>query len=196
MTSVSRGFGEIRAAVGFLRGLPPFLARRPSVPETRDRLETQLATRASAFAQILQRAVFDYPRSPYAKLLTSAKIGQRDATVMLAQSGVEGTLERLHDAGVFVSLEEFKGLAPIRRAGLDLVVTASDFDNPLSARQYEARTGGSVGAARKVYVGLDLLDHESSYHAGFWSATWTTASLWARSSPGSPTPNWPSTMRS
>ncbi len=73
-------------------------------------------------------------------------------------------------AGVFVALEEFKGPRPLNRPGLELEVQAEDFDNPLSARHYESRTGGSAGASRRILVGLDLLEQESAYHALFYAA--------------------------
>jgi hypothetical protein len=106
---------------------------------------------------------------------------------MVANAGVEGTLRRLHDAGVFVQLEEFKGIRPIRRGGLEFPVRSEDFDNPLSARQYEGRTGGSGGSARRILLGLDLLEHESAYHALFYDRAGPSSSpvaMWLPAPPG------------
>jgi hypothetical protein len=105
---------------------------------------------------------------------------------MLADLDVERTLERLYDAGIHVTLEEFKGLRPILRPGLEVATKAEDFDNPVSARQYEARTGGSTGAPRRILVGLDLLEHESAYHAAFYDAAHArgVAAMWLPAPPG------------
>ncbi|MDX6510960.1 MAG: hypothetical protein QOE36_464 [Gaiellaceae bacterium] len=106
---------------------------------------------------------------------------------MLAADGLDATLERLYDAGVSVALEEFKGLRPVERPGLELHVRAADFENPLSARQYEAHTGGSSGAARPILIDLDLLEHESAYHALFFAAAGASdgpLAIWQPAPPG------------
>ncbi|CAG0989305.1 hypothetical protein BURK1_02179 [Burkholderiales bacterium] len=178
---------ELRTAGGYLRGLGAFLTRPQDFEEGRGRLERQMARRQRTFADVLQRAVFENPGSPYRRLFAWARITQADVARLLAETGVEGTLERLHDAGVHVHLDEFKGRRPIVRPGLDLEVRAEDFDNPLTTRQYEARTGGSSGAARRILVDLGLLEHESAYHASFLAATGTgdrALAIWHPAPPG------------
>jgi hypothetical protein len=178
---------ELRATGGFLRGLGPFLGRPPDLADARRRLDRQTAARERTFADVLQRAVFGNPASPYRRLFEWAGIGPGDVATMLAEEGLDGSLERLHDAGVYVTLEEFKGLRPLRRPGLEVQVRAGDFDNPLTARQYEARTGGSTGAARPIRVDLDLLEHEAAYHALFFAgagATEQPLAIWHLAPPG------------
>jgi hypothetical protein len=171
MTSVRASLGELRAAGGFLGGLRPFLRNRVSARDAHRRLEQQLAMREQVFRRVLRRSVFEQTASPYRRLFEWSGVSSATVDKLLDTHGLEGTLERLHDAGVYLTLEEFKGRLPVRRPGLEFEVRAEDFDNPLSARQYEAQTGGSGGSARKILVGLDLLEHESAYHAGFYAIT-------------------------
>jgi hypothetical protein len=161
---------QLRSAGGFLAGLRPFLASPLAAAEARGRLERQLAARETTFAAVLQRAVFENPASPYRRLFEWAGITYGDVAATLGEEGLDGALERLYDAGVHVTLEEFKGRRPLVRPGLELPVRPGDFDNPLTARQYEAQTGGSTGAARPILVDLGLLEHESAYHALFFEA--------------------------
>jgi hypothetical protein len=187
VTSLRASGREVRAAGGFLRGLGRFLRQRVSPAEALRRLERRLEAREHAFALGLRRAVFEYRRSPYRGLFDWAGISAGDVAELLAADGLEETLGRLHQAGVHVGLEEFKGLRPICRPGLELEAHAEDFDNPLSAGQYEGRTGGSGGAPRRVLVGLDLLEHESAYHALFYAARKLEsrpAALWLPAPPG------------
>jgi len=187
VTDVRGAVDQLGAAAGFLAELPPFLGRRLTAPEAHHRLEQQLAARDQTFAHVLQRAVFEHPASPYRRLFEWAGITMDHVADMLRAVGIERTLERLHDEGVRVTLEEFKGRRPLRRPGLELPVRAEDFDNPLSARQYETQTGGSGGAARRILVGLDLLEHESAYHAGFHAADGTNeraVAMWLPAPPG------------
>ena len=179
--------GEAAAAVGFLARLGPYLRHPVSVADASRRLETSLARRGESLTRMFRRAIFGFPASPYRHLLQSAKLTIDDIERLVAQAGVDGTLERLHDAGVHITLEEFKGHTTLRRPGLELSLRPEDFDNPLSARQYEANTGGSGGNARRILFGLDLLEHEALYHAGFYDAHGATswpAALWLPAPPG------------
>ena len=168
--TIRRRLAEAGAAARFLAGLRPFLARPVDPATARRRLLESLAGREQAFELLLRRGVFEQPDSPWRKLFAWASVDLDDVQGLMGSVGLEGTLARLHDAGVFLSLEEFKGLRPVDRPGLSLQVSAEDFDNPLSARQYAARTGGSSGTARRVMAGLDLLEHECAYHALFYAA--------------------------
>src|SRR5262245_38935784 len=140
---------ELRAASGFFLGLRSFLADEGSaLSEARQRISRQVAERERVFGRLLDRAVFGHAPSPYRRLFEWAGITLADVTDLLGREGLTPTLEALYDAGVHVTLEEFKGVRPIHRPGLDLDVRAGDFDNPLTAHQYIAETGGSTGAAR------------------------------------------------
>lgn len=183
----TRWLSELRAAAGFLGGLRPFLQRPLDLATAHRILEAQLAAREQTFARVLQHAVFDNPPSPYRRLLQWAGITFGDVSAMLAQDGLDRTLEKLYDAGVYLTLEEFKGWRPIRRPGLDVDVRAEDFDNPLTARQYEARTGGSTSSPRRILVDLNLLEHESAYHALFYEAALASdraLGIWQPAPPG------------
>lgn len=196
MHSIARGeqrdtsegsFRELRSAGGFLRSLGPFLAGTPTLEACRARIERQLALRERSFADLLRRAVFGRPASPYRRLLEWARLGPDDVERLVASVGVEGALLRLHDAGVHVGLDEFKGRKPIERPGLAFEVRAEDFDNPLTESPYEARTGGSSGSARRILVDLGLLEHECAYHAllvDAAGATGRTLAIWHPAPPG------------
>jgi len=165
----ARWVDDLRAAGGFLRGLRPFL-RQPLDPDDAERrLERQLAAREQTFARVLERGVFGHPASPYRALLAWAGVTLGDVHALLAHEGLDATLERLYDAGVYLTLEEFKGRQPLRRPGLELPLRAEDFDNPLTARHYAAHTGGSTSTPRRILIDLGLLEHESAYHARFYA---------------------------
>ncbi|HXJ80229.1 MAG TPA: hypothetical protein VMS64_16295, partial [Candidatus Methylomirabilis sp.] len=116
-----------------------------------------------SFLRILELGVYARPLSPYRRLLKHARIEFEDVARLVRQEGVEETLRILRGSGVYVTLEEFKGRAPIRRPGLEFVTHPWDFDNPLLAGHYVARTGASRGVGSRVLIDLDLLTQEAAY---------------------------------
>lgn len=133
-------------------------------------LLTHLQNREESFLPILERGIYANPRSPYRKLLLHAGVEFADVVSLARQWGVEGTLARLYDAGVYVTLDEFKGRRPIERPGLQLPVSPQDFDNPLLVKHYEGRSSGSRSVGTRVIIDLDLLAHEAAYVHHFLEA--------------------------
>jgi hypothetical protein len=145
-----------------VRDLGPFL-RTPLTVETAERLMAQtIGGRAESLLMVLERAVFDNPASPYLPLLRRGRIERHDVARWVARDGVEAALGELHDAGVYVTLDEFKGRQPIRRPGLEHVVRPHDFDNPLGGGHWEIQSGGSRSAGTRARVDLDSLTHEAA----------------------------------
>lgn len=182
-----RWFQELRAGARFLRGIKPFLARPFSLAEAPQILARQMSARELTFAQVLQRGVFENSTSPYRPLFERASITYPDVCNMLAIEGLERTLGSLYDSGIYLTLEEFKGRHPIRRSGLELSVHAEDFDNPLMTGHYQARTGGSTGSPRRILIDLNLLAHESIYHALFYESAGAAdkpLGIWQPAPPG------------
>jgi len=127
-------------------------------------LTHQIEIRNECFLRILERGIYENQESPYRKILLHEGIEFNDVVELVRQQGVEETLNKLYDAGVFVTIDEFKGRRPIERpGGLHFEVQPHDFDNPFLARQYEAQSSGSRGAGTRVIIDLDLLAHEAAY---------------------------------
>lgn len=155
---------KLGLAARYAVDLPRFLSTPVTTEEARRRISGALADRERSFLDLLERAVYARPVSPYARLLAHAGIELGDVQRLVDEEGVEGALERLHDAGVRVSLEEFKGRRPILRSGLELAVTQEDFDNPLAATHFERRSGGSRSAGRHVSTDLRMITHQATHH--------------------------------
>jgi hypothetical protein len=142
---------------------------------------------ADRFSDTLRRAVFGNPESPYLPLMRRAGVEHGDLAAMLEQDGVEPTLDSLYEAGVHVSLEEFKGRVPITRPGLELPVRAEDFDNPLISAGFGALTGGTGGERRRLSVDLTGLGREGAYYRlllDSFGVTGATTGLWKAVPPG------------
>jgi hypothetical protein len=156
--------------VRHVSGLRGFLGSPIGVREARARIERQHAARERSFLHTVERGVYDHRTSPYRALLEHIGVEYGDFADLVSADGVEGALERLYDAGCYVSLDEFKGRRPIVRNGLELPVRPEGFDNPLLVGHYQARTGGSRGERRRLAIDLDLLVQDAAYYALFLDA--------------------------
>ncbi len=157
----------MRAAIRYATGLRAYL-RDPLSPDgCRRMIRSQLERREWSFMQIAERAIYANPRNPYLRLLDGAGVELGDLDALVRADGVEGALAKLHDAGVRVTIDEFKGRVPIRRNGVEIRTRHRDFTNPLLLRHYQARTGGSRSAGNRINIDLDLLAHEAAQHRVF-----------------------------
>jgi hypothetical protein len=153
---------DLRMYARFTRGLAGFLRRRISVEEARAMLRERLARREDSFLRLVERGIYGYPRSPYLPLLEVAGCQFGDLRNMVRADGLDATLQKLREAGVYVTFEEFKGREPIVRGGRTIPVQARDFDNPYLSTSYYARSGGTTGAGTRVPIDLDHIVENSS----------------------------------
>lgn len=128
-----------------------------------DALVHDLATRETRFLDLLDRAVYRQPTSPLLALLRHAGAGHGDVRKLVRDDGLEGALERLRRAGVYVTLDELKGRTPITRGSLRLDITATDFENPIAPSGPRALSGGSTGRPTTSVLSFDDLTEDASY---------------------------------
>ena len=103
-----------------------------------------LANREARFLDLVNRTVYPNPRSPYRRLLAHVGCEQGDLRSLVARDGLEGTLRRLADLGVYVTFDEFKGRRAVVRGSARFTFTDRDFDSPLcQLPHYVDLTGGS-----------------------------------------------------
>jgi len=155
MPSLARFRNRVQATVTHMEECRAFLEQPISDAEAKEMVQRQLASREEAFLGFVENAIYGFPASPYLKLLRHAGFELADVQRMVRESGIEDTLESLHDAGVYVTQDEFKGRAPVRRdrsvaaagalvAAESVVFLANRGTCPLTplAEHYGARRGG------------------------------------------------------
>ncbi|MBM3858042.1 MAG: hypothetical protein FJ395_00150 [Verrucomicrobia bacterium] len=113
-----------RLAGGLRRFLRTPVTHDQAVADIRRRMEN----RNGIFIALAKKLIYDLPVSPYRKLLLRAGCEHNDLADSVKACGIEKTLEKLRDAGVCVSLDEFKA-----REG--------DFDNPYLGGHLSAMVG-------------------------------------------------------
>jgi hypothetical protein len=161
---------DVRVYTRYVRGLRPFLRFPLSGADGAALIERQRALREERFLQVLDRAVYAQPESPYRRLLEHYSIEYGDIAALVTDNGVESALSQLHDAGVYLKLEEVKGKRPLTRPGLEVAISERDLDNPLLLKHFEGRSGGSRSAGRRTVIDLAHLEFEASQSALFIAA--------------------------
>jgi phenylacetate-coenzyme A ligase PaaK-like adenylate-forming protein len=162
--------GALAKSARFAMGVHGIMREVLTPRAAEEAIASRFAAREDAFLALLEKAIFGRPTSVYRRLLLHAGFGFDDVRLLVREIGLEASLERLYEAGVYVTAEEFKGRRPIRRSGLELAVSASDFDNPLADASFEGHTSGSTGNATPVFIGFDLMEHDAAYYACLYSA--------------------------
>ena len=162
----------LSTAYGFLRfaaGLKAFVDQPLSVSDAKSFIRHGMQHRNEAFLQKIQRAVFENPNSPYSTLLRWAGCERGDIASLVREEGLEGALRRLHDAGVYVTFDEFKGRAVAVRGSQRFAFRETDFDNPLITPHFHSSSGGSRGRPTRVLIDLDHIA-QSAPHWALWFA--------------------------
>ena len=155
---------RLLAYARFIGHLPGYL-RNPVTPaQARGAIRDRLNRRNENFLGLVRESVFENPASPYAPLLRKAGCQYGDLVKGVEEEGVEGTLQRLLDAGVRVSLDEFKGRKPMEREdGAFPVEPCRDFDNPCVTGSFGVSTGGTSGRSARTRFDLDFLAARTCY---------------------------------
>ena len=146
----------------YATGLRGFLSVSLDLEAAQNILTHQLQRREETFLRVLEQGVYGNPRSPYRRLLLHSGFQYEDVSGLTRDIGLEKTLARLQEAGVSVTLDEFKGRTSIKRPGLEFAVSERDFDNPFLRVHYEGSTGGSRGGGTRVPIDFDSFVHESA----------------------------------
>lgn len=132
-----------------------FLQKRLTLEQAKQIIRERMEHRQENFLQMVERNIYNYPSSPYLRLLQMAGCELGDLRVLVKHKGVEDTLRQLRAEGVYITFEEFKGRKPIERNGITFSVQAEDFDNPSAQGGIYSQTGGSTGKAKKIAIDLD-----------------------------------------
>jgi len=137
-----------------LAGLPGYLRHPLTLAEARTILRQRLERRELDFLDLVRRTVFADGESPYSVLLRHAGCEYGDLERQVRREGLEGALRELVDAGVYLTLDEYKGRAPVVRGSLVMRVEPRRLRNPLVVAQYAAATSGSRGPATRIPLDL------------------------------------------
>ena len=143
MNPARRTIRRLREALlGFLY-VRRLLAARITPEWAMAAVRRRIDERPRAFLEMIEQDIFAQPSNPYRALLDAAGYSLPRVKELVLRDGVEGTLRRLCDDGVYVGIEEFKGLREARRGSRTFRFNPSDFPNPLVRSGLSLNSGGT-----------------------------------------------------
>jgi hypothetical protein len=156
IASPARGatLADAAAALGLAARLPRFLRRTLTPERARAVLERRLRTREADVLACLDAATHASPPGPYRALLRATGSELGDAARLVREHGVEGALERLAKAGVYLTADELKGRRPVVRGSLSFTIDPRTLRNPRGRPDVPSGSSGSRGDG--TTVGIDL----------------------------------------
>ena len=159
----------MRKYLRFIDGFRKFTKKRMEPEEAaslaRTSIKKRVETREENFLNFVEKGVFQYSSSPYLNLLGPKHIQFNDLKNWVAKDGIEGSLRRLENEGVYFTVDEFKGKVPVVRNGVEFRCQEGMFDNPFLSYVYEVRSGATRSAGTRVRIDFDYLHQRSLYDA-------------------------------
>lgn len=143
-------------------------ARTPPAVDARAVVRQGLVERERNFLDLLRRVVFESSASPYRKLFNWAGYTYEDVEREVAREGLDVALDRLRNAGVYLTHDEFKGKTPIVRGSNRMEVEPEDFTNPLSKGVMEGSSSGSRSRGSVSPRSVEHLNYRETQESLYW----------------------------
>jgi hypothetical protein len=141
----------------FAWGLRKFLKEPITLEQSLQIIRQRLENRENNLLAIAKKAIYEHEASPYLKLLRMIGCEYGDFEKMVRSEGVESSLKKIADEGVFISIEEFKGKKDAIRGGQVFRFKERDFDNPYLAGHLQASSGASRSAGTRTVFDFNYM---------------------------------------
>lgn len=143
--------------------LRSFLHNTITLEQSKQVISQRLQNREKNFLTLVQKGIFENPKSPYTKLLKIVGCEFGDIELQVNRDGIEATLQNLLAQGIYLSWDEFKGKKDIIRNGNHFRFNERDFDNPFLANYYYARSSGTRSAGTRTSFDFTHMLHDTYY---------------------------------
>ena len=164
-TSEMRLASALTQPLSFPLRVRRFLAAGRGLDRATADLRDALATREARFLALLAPHLTSGLPSPYATLLTHAGCELEDVRQLLGNEGLEGTLRRLAEAGVYLTAAELKGKENVQRGSLRFRMTPDHIR--LSRVGFESRSSGTSNQPQRSTSSFDWMAQQTPAAGAF-----------------------------
>ncbi|HEY7320989.1 MAG TPA: hypothetical protein VIE89_25775 [Candidatus Binatia bacterium] len=148
---------HLGAILPLAKGLREFFQTQISLEQAEEEIRRALCSREAGFLQLVRTQVFGRPNSPYLKLLRMAGCEFADLETCVHRRGLEKTLEKLSEEGVYLTSDEFKGKKEVIRQGGSFWVSPKDFECFDAAPGFAIESSGTRNRPVGSFIALDWL---------------------------------------
>ena len=142
---------DLGQGLRFAAAVPGLLRLQVDLDQPRAELRRRFEARGANFLTLLREGVYAQESSPYHQLLSWAGCEYGDVERLVETEGLEGPLQALFQAGVYLTFEELRGTVPARRGSHSVPVRLERLINPRVARGLVVQR-----AARNRITGFNL----------------------------------------
>ncbi|MFH2059861.1 MAG: hypothetical protein ABIJ59_13285 [Pseudomonadota bacterium] len=135
-----------------------------TLEQSRQIITDRMNNREKNFIDLLETTVFPFPQSPNRLLMEHAGYKLDDIKNLVAELGLEKTLEQLCSDGVYFDILEFKGKKDVVRGGRTFKFKEKDFSNPLLTQGFKTQSGGTRSSGTKMVVPLEYIREHNPYN--------------------------------
>ncbi len=135
--------------------------RSPLEPDPEGVIRKQIDDRTDNFLAHAT-TVMSMPEHPYALMFRLAGCSYADLESSVRRDGIEATLEKLLEEGVFLTHDEFRGKKEIVRSGRHIPALASMWNNPASKGGYVHSSSGTSGRPVTTFSSVAAVRHGES----------------------------------
>lgn len=146
-----------RKRLRLLVRLSGYLRNPLTIAEARAILSRRLEQREQDFLKLIKFAIFENPVNPYYTLLKQAGCEYGDIESLVRQEGLEGALLKLFHAGVYLTVDEYKGRRSVVRGSTSIDIAPHLLHNPLVVPQFHSVTSGSRSVSTPVPLDLSCI---------------------------------------
>jgi hypothetical protein len=144
--------------LAFFGRLPFYLLRRIHEAQPEPLVRSSIEDRSEALLDRVREDVFARPDGVYAALMRHAGCECGDVDRGVKRDGLEATLTALFRAGVYLTVDEFKGRQPVRRGNsLQIEAGPDRTRSPRAGIHLRGSSGGSRSAGTPVLFDLDFV---------------------------------------
>ncbi len=161
---------SVKETFSLARSLPQFFRERLTVKQAEEEVKKTLERRDERFLETARSRIYEKPESPYLRLLKIAGCELADLHTQVRRDGLETTLERLAEQGVYLTSDEFKGKKEVVRGGQSFRVSPEDFQRAGHVPGFIAQSSGTSNRPIRSMMPLDWQAVRAASLGAFFSA--------------------------
>jgi hypothetical protein len=161
---------RVKERLALITSLRRFLRDRITVGQAQEEIKRALDSREESFLELIRTQVYARPSSPYLRLLKLSGCEFSDLRVHIHSHGLEKTLARLAEEGVYLTADEFKGKKEVIRGRDAFRVSPKDFERWKVTSGFVIQTSGTRNQPFRSTISLDWLTLRAIAIAVFFSA--------------------------